>query len=233
MSPNETIRKPELHTCSPGFSFQFLLDRSIPRFEYISDNIQSYTGLDPESISPSGIIDSIHPHDREHYRHGEEIAQHFFTTKVIPEEWGNYKISYQYRLKSTFGYRMILYQWVPLESDEMGRPVRIFGHHTDIQHIRTTNDYKVTIMGVGGSSHLHQVSTIKELDKNDHLPRPYTSRETEVISLLARGYSNCQISEQLYISKATVRTHRRNILSKAKCKNTVEVVSSAIRAGLI
>ena len=41
-----------------------------------------------------------------------------------------------------------------------------------------------------------------------------TKRELEVLSLMAKGYSNTQISNELYISQATVFTHICNLYQK-------------------
>ena len=41
-----------------------------------------------------------------------------------------------------------------------------------------------------------------------------SDREKEVCGLVSRGYTNEQISENLHISKTTVKTHLRNIYSK-------------------
>ncbi len=41
-----------------------------------------------------------------------------------------------------------------------------------------------------------------------------TKRELEVLSLMAQGYSNTEIENKLFISKATVLTHIRNLYQK-------------------
>jgi DNA-binding NarL/FixJ family response regulator len=43
-----------------------------------------------------------------------------------------------------------------------------------------------------------------------------TRRESEILAYIARGFSSKQIANKLFISKNTVDTHRRNIISK-KC----------------
>ncbi len=41
-----------------------------------------------------------------------------------------------------------------------------------------------------------------------------TSRESQILKLIARGYSNREIAEQLFISRETVRWHMRSLYSK-------------------
>lgn len=54
-----------------------------------------------------------------------------------------------------------------------------------------------------------------------------TSREKEIIKLIARGQTSQQISEQLFISIHTVRTHRKNIWQKLEIKSYAELFKYA------
>ena len=46
-----------------------------------------------------------------------------------------------------------------------------------------------------------------------------TSRELEVFILLCKGYSNVEISEELFISKSTAKAHVSAIIAKLNAKN--------------
>ena len=52
------------------------------------------------------------------------------------------------------------------------------------------------------------------LRNNFHKFASLTAREKEIITLLALGYQNNEIGEQLFISKATVEQHRKNLTGK-------------------
>lgn len=56
-----------------------------------------------------------------------------------------------------------------------------------------------------------------------------SERELEVLELICKGFSNQEISDQLFISKRTVDKHRANILSKTDSRNTAHLVMKAIR----
>jgi len=60
-----------------------------------------------------------------------------------------------------------------------------------------------------------------------------SSREMEVLKLVAKEYSNEQIAEKLFISERTVEAHRRNIFIKTKTKTIVGLIKYAINNGLI
>lgn len=72
----------------------------------------------------------------------------------------------------------------------------------------------------------------------DHFkPRPaseaLTSREQDVLALLARGLSNRDIARELGIADITVRTHVSHVLAKLGVSNRVEAALYALRTGLV
>jgi DNA-binding NarL/FixJ family response regulator len=68
----------------------------------------------------------------------------------------------------------------------------------------------------------------------DDLPAdPLTPRESEVVKLIAEGYSNRRIAEELVISEKTVGRHRANVLEKLGMHDRVELTRYAIRRGLV
>jgi two-component system, NarL family, response regulator NreC len=60
-----------------------------------------------------------------------------------------------------------------------------------------------------------------------------TPREREILTLIAEGFSNREIAEELVISVKTVDRHRENIMRKLNLHNRVELVKYAIEKGLI
>jgi DNA-binding NarL/FixJ family response regulator len=60
-----------------------------------------------------------------------------------------------------------------------------------------------------------------------------SSREMEVLECLAQGKTTAQISQELFISDNTVKTHVRHILEKLEASNRAEAVSKATQMGLI
>ena len=64
-------------------------------------------------------------------------------------------------------------------------------------------------------------------------PSPLTAREQDVLRLLARGRSNRQIGEELFITGKTASVHVSNILAKLGASSRTEAVAIAYRQGLI
>lgn len=59
-----------------------------------------------------------------------------------------------------------------------------------------------------------------------------SSREREVLQLIAEGATADQISSQLHISVKTVSTHRRNMMEKLDIDNIADLIKFAVREGL-
>jgi len=74
----------------------------------------------------------------------------------------------------------------------------------------------------------------KKLEQRQQLAHPsLTAREVEVLRFVAKGMSNREIAEELYISENTVKNHVRNILEKLHLHSRMEAVLYAMRERII
>jgi NarL family two-component system response regulator LiaR len=72
----------------------------------------------------------------------------------------------------------------------------------------------------------------KPSDELPPTPEPLSEREAEVLALVARGLSNQEIADRLYISEKTVRTHVSNLLGKLHLANRTQATLYALREGI-
>lgn len=92
-----------------------------------------------------------------------------------------------------------------------------------------------------GEARLHPDITRMLMEKVSSLPgmgreepaEPLTERELEVVRLVARGYHNQAIAQELVISDKTVKTHISNILGKLNLEDRTQLAIYAINNGLV
>jgi two-component system response regulator NreC len=76
---------------------------------------------------------------------------------------------------------------------------------------------------------LNPATTSNPDKKNEWL----TERETEILKLIAAGFSNKEIGDRLFISHRTVDTHRTNLMKKLDVSNIAGLISYAIKNGIV
>ncbi len=64
-------------------------------------------------------------------------------------------------------------------------------------------------------------------------PDPLTERETEILRLMAGGYSNKEIANSLAVAEGTVKNHVSNILSKLGVRDRTRAVLKALELGIV
>lgn len=91
----------------------------------------------------------------------------------------------------------------------------------------------------GGQSYFSPEVTLSLLNKpqnNLHFNQQtelLTDRETEIVRLIAEGFSNKEIGSKLFISHRTVDTHRTNLMKKLDVSNIAGLISYAIKNGIV
>ena len=92
----------------------------------------------------------------------------------------------------------------------------------------------------GGDALLSPAITKRVIKQFARIPRPsppseledLTERELDVFRLIARGLSNTEIGQELYISDTTVKTHITHILQKLNLRDRVQAVVLAYETGV-
>jgi DNA-binding NarL/FixJ family response regulator len=83
----------------------------------------------------------------------------------------------------------------------------------------------------------HLVKRLRETDVPQVAPDgqdagDLTTREVEILRLVAEGKENSEIAEELYISPKTVKNHVASILDKLAIENRIQAAVFAVRAGI-
>jgi DNA-binding NarL/FixJ family response regulator len=92
----------------------------------------------------------------------------------------------------------------------------------------------------GGDALLSPTITKRVIKQFARAPQPappreledLTQRELDVFRLIARGHSNAEIGQELYISETTVKTHITHILQKLNLRDRVQAVVLAYETGI-
>lgn len=88
---------------------------------------------------------------------------------------------------------------------------------------------QLTLTDAANEVHAYRLT----LQKNSGAPLSLTSREAEVLRLVAAGRTDAQIAESLFIARATASRHVSNILSKLDVSSRTAAVDTAYRLGLL
>jgi DNA-binding NarL/FixJ family response regulator len=97
----------------------------------------------------------------------------------------------------------------------------------------------IRVVAEGGSLFAPSVTKrlIEEFAKRTHAPTvsldDLTEREAEVLRLVARGLSNTEIADELFITDNTVKTHVARVLMKLGLRDRVQAVVLAYECGLV
>lgn len=223
----------------PGPFYYYILDSATQSFDIVSDSIISVLGLLPGDFTIDAFLERLHPEDLDFFIRCEDVVGHFLTKVVGSELITKYKVSFCLRKRITDGsYNLFLMQSIAIKTTDDGALVKVLGTQTNINHITTENNKKISFIGLEGNPSFLEMdvfddNVFENFTPYDYSSRVYqfTNRELQILKLLARGSSTEDIAVKLNLSTQTVNTHRKNMLRKSGAKNSLEMVAQAIRNG--
>ena len=224
------ILKKLLNIFNVGDYYYYIFNVPLFTFEFVSPEMEKILGYNISDFNIPFLIEKVHPEDISWFLDFESAALEFLKTLPI-EKVLKYKIRYDYRLKKVDGnYIRILHQAITITQGDKGEVARALGVHTDITHIKKEGKPVLSFIGLEGEPSYIDVNIKKKFaPSNDFLSK----REKEILGYLISGKSSMQIAMSLFISKDTVDTHRRNMIRKASCSNTGELIANAVKFGYI
>lgn len=96
--------------------------------------------------------------------------------------------------------------------------------------------YRLVIPSAGGAGPAPASApepTPQSASDHDLVTSGITRRERDVLQLIIRGYSNAEISEALFLSESTVKSHVQRMLDKLALRNRVHAVIYAYEKGIV
>jgi DNA-binding CsgD family transcriptional regulator len=190
----------------------------------MSQRSSAITGISPKNYEEIGLnyfFEQLHPEDRLIIIEKTLPLYKKALQECDAEERKNLNASLNYRIKpenaEQEAYRHVLSQLSIKSVNEKQMPVLLLGVFSQLKLEQYRGqDFKLYMNTEGNTT-----SVILD----EHLTtNPLTSKEIEVLAKLSEGLSSKQIADNLFISKHTVDTHRRNILKKLDVQNSIEAV---------
>lgn len=127
----------------------------------------------------------------------------------------------------------VLAQSLPVLFNDQMQPIYMLNIFSDITDIKSDRRYTHYIID---NSNPEQTKRI-ELFHKDELPPTIDTvispAEKRVLALMSDGKTSKQIADELFLSEHTVKTHRKNMLEKFGCENSIQLIKKAIMEGWI
>lgn len=227
---------------SPGLSYFYVLNMHNLQLDYISPSVEEVTGIPQKEATIERLVAASLPEEMPILEKKELVIKDFFYNYLKPEQLPFYKLLYTYRVNNGNGRKQqqMLHQASVLSVSDNQKVQHVLSIHTDISHLKATQTDTISFMSLDGNRSFMNMPVEQGIfnpnladDRTPCLSRLLTSREMEIVKLLAKGSNAKEIAEKLNLSFNTVRTHRKNMLSKTDCTNTTELVAKCLMAGLL
>lgn len=220
---------------SSGPMYYYIIDFFDMSLSNISPSIKEIHGLDPKTVTFNDILALIHPEDMNHVSLSEKTIFDKIYNVVGFEHCTNYKMQYSLRFKTAdLSYKLFLHQAIIVSTDQ-NKVSKSLNIHTDISNITQINNHHASLIGLNGAPSYINIGGKSTEDKSiaGSTGIFFSSREMQILNLIAEGLTNSAIAEQLNLAKDTVKNHRRNIMEKAGVNNTAKLIKKCMMEGVI
>ncbi len=215
-----------------GRSFVIIANTFNWDLELITGDTLSLTGFTAEEIRAMQGDFVVNYMDAEHAEHMFSAIRAFMDySNSCPEtERDRIFAVYFYSVSRKSGEKLIIqHQSIPLIFDENRIPYIFCNIYSDITYLEPRNIPQAIMVNKVRNEIFHFNPEGQNLIKRQEV---FSEREKEIIRYLGMGYTSKQIASMLHLSIDTVRTHRKNILSKAGINNTASLVKYALMNGI-
>ena len=194
-------------------SWEWDLDRNEVRW---SEGMYSIYGIDPAGaghVDPMSA-ERIHPDD--HDRVGAAVARALETGEAIELD---------YRIVRTDGRMRRLRGRAEVIVDDDGRPTRVAGTAQDVTEVWVAEDpLGGTAAELARRSRAARAGTAPAVPQR-RLDDLLSTRQLQVLRMVAEGCSNSEIADRLYLSEGTIKWHVRQILRIVGATNRAQAIA--------
>ena len=232
---DRSVELPDFEPCDikgfeelTNFGSQFIYIFDFPRGEinYVSPGIQKIFGYEPGEVNLQFLYEKIHPDDRAGVAEATIDAIQGTIDKHMTSP-GRLKFSVNYRFQKKDGsYLQVLRHQTIQQTDEQGNILRATGIIVELGHLPEVHG----VIGKMVDNETGNLIYSRSYSVQDSI---FSTREKEIILLLANGRKTDEIAEKLFISPNTVSTHRKNMLKKYAVKNTAELILFSKKQGIL
>ncbi|MCE7065743.1 LuxR C-terminal-related transcriptional regulator [Dyadobacter sp. CY326] len=188
-----------------------------------TNNAATFYGFTMEKLVTLTYMDyrnMIHPDDLEAYDLCSRKIVQILENDIDPTYWDQHRFIIQYRV-----WRNPEYFHLREERIVQSPGQKPGGHHSLMSDISEDSPFSNVQLD------WYKVGPLGYTKINNYTPQNQksnlSSRESEILKLLAEGFNSKQIADQLFISVNTVRNHRANLLRKTNSKNVIQILKMA------
>lgn len=216
-------------------TFFCVTNTSTQSFEYVSKNFEPTMMIDFNQMVEGGMKfwwSQMHPEEMSTWLQSLKDLMVFTMENIALEDRRRMTYTWNYRAKDGQGiYKNIIQHTTPMFFDEEGKPIVGLAHYSVLEAheilpiqatakiLNASDEYETLFYQTYGGQKL--------------LVEDITHRERDILRLISFGHTNDEISDKLNISAHTVKTHRKNVMSKTGSKNTTQLIAMCIRQGVI
>lgn len=210
---------------SLGTSSAYLFNFLTQKFLFLDKEFKEITGFEPSEFMSGTISDTfsrlLHP---EQALITTRVHQACYTSLVndfVGRTDVHVNMDYSIQTKSGEARRM-LSQFIPLIWKGTNL-ILVGGYFTDITHLHSGGQ---PIVNISSNGRIVKSFSPFAQDLVKERLTEFTIRELEILKLTSNGYTTEEIADEMSVSKATIYTHRRNILAKSDQKSIPKLIES-------
>jgi DNA-binding CsgD family transcriptional regulator len=206
-------------------------------YEYISDGIRTHLGYDVKGFSNEELTGFVFSVIHDNHRN-------FLLNSLLPAVFNYFKqhgsqinptdVRYtcSIKVKNKYDtYVWYLIDTVIIEADENKSPQRTLITCTNINQFKKDEIVYYNIQKKNQDG-VYEI-ILEGTDDHKKLEYNLTPRELQIISMVSHGNTNQEIADKIFVSLNTVKTHRKNIMKKTRCKGTADLTNFAFSRGLL